>query len=271
MANILWKSFLAFVLVSMLALPVTVGATPSTDQSNGEAGIESHTWGNYHWARTANPFTLMLGDNVNKTWDGHLATASNDWSQSTVLDTDVVAGGTKSKPCKPTTGRVEVCNDKYGKNGWLGIAQISISGDHITKGIVKVNDTYFTTNTYNTSEWRNMVMCQEIGHTFGLDHQDENFNNANLGTCMDYTNDPGTNQHPNQHDYEQLNAIYNHYDSTATIGSLSDIHAKGEFSTPAEWGKLIRTSADGHSALYLRDLGKGNKIITHVFWADQKQ
>ncbi len=33
-------------------------------------------------------------------------------------------------------------------------------------------------------------MCQEIGHDFGLDHQDENFNNPNLGTCMDYTNDP---------------------------------------------------------------------------------
>jgi hypothetical protein len=40
-------------------------------------------------------------------------------------------------------------------------------------------------------------MCQEVGHTFGLDHQDENFNNTNLGTCMDYTNDPSTNQHPN--------------------------------------------------------------------------
>ena len=31
---------------------------------------------------------------------------------------------------------------------------------------------------------------QEIGHTFGLDHQDENFSNANLGSCMDYV-EPG--------------------------------------------------------------------------------
>lgn len=39
---------------------------------------------------------------------------------------------------------------------------------------------------------RCLVTCQEVGHTFGLDHRDENFDNGNLGTCMDYTNDPGT-------------------------------------------------------------------------------
>ena len=33
-------------------------------------------------------------------------------------------------------------------------------------------------------------MCQVGGHDFGLDHQDEDFINANLNTCMDYTNDP---------------------------------------------------------------------------------
>lgn len=24
----------------------------------------THAWGNYHWARTINPFTLKVGDNV---------------------------------------------------------------------------------------------------------------------------------------------------------------------------------------------------------------
>ena len=64
-------------------------------------------------------------------------------------------------------------------------------------------------------------MCQEVGHTFGLDHQDENFNNANLGTCMDYTNDPSTNQHPNKHDYDELITIYSHLDSTTTVGAIA--------------------------------------------------
>jgi hypothetical protein len=63
-------------------------------------------------------------------------------------------------------------------------------------------------------------MCQEIAHDFGLDHQDENFNNPNLGTCMDYTSDPDgppSNEHPNQHDYDQLESSYSHVDKTTTV------------------------------------------------------
>jgi hypothetical protein len=29
--------------------------------------------GNYHWARTSNPFTLKLGDNVSSAWDSYSA------------------------------------------------------------------------------------------------------------------------------------------------------------------------------------------------------
>src|SRR5215216_6943062 len=75
----------------------------------------NHSWGNYHWARTSNPFTVKLGDNVSSAWDSYLSTASADWNQSTVLDTTIVAGGTGgAKRCPATTGRVEVCNNTYG-------------------------------------------------------------------------------------------------------------------------------------------------------------
>jgi hypothetical protein len=227
----------------------------------------SHSWGNYHWARTSNPFNLKLGDNVSSAWDSILSTTSSDWTQSTVLNTTIVAGGTRPRNCRPTNGRVEVCNNTYGNNGWLGIAQIWASGSHITQGTVRVNDTYFNTPTYNTTAWRNLVMCQEVGHTFGLDHQDENFNNANLGTCMDYTNNPGTNQHPNQHDYQQLETIYAHLDSTTTVGSMPAEMAQGDFSTVREWGKLLRSAGDGRPALYERDFGGGHKVFTFVIWA----
>ena len=62
---------------------------------------------------------------------------------------------------------------------------------HITQAITKLNDTYFNTAAYNTPAWRRLVTCQEIAHNFGLDHQDEAFDNPNLGLCMDYTSDPG--------------------------------------------------------------------------------
>src|SRR5688572_22226844 len=71
-----------------------------------------HSWGNYHWARTANPFTLKLADNLTSNWDPFLGVASNDWSASTVLNTTVVAGTVNPKTCKPLTGQVDVCNAK---------------------------------------------------------------------------------------------------------------------------------------------------------------
>ena len=232
----------------------------------------NHSWGGYHWSRTANPFTLKLGDNVSTVWDGHLATASVDWSVSSVLDTAVVSGLTNPKNCKAVNGRVEACNSKYGNNGWLGMASIWISGAHITKGTVKLNDTYFNTTKYNSPAWRQLVMCQEVGHTFGLDHQDEIFNNTNLGTCMDYTNDPSTNQKPNQHDYDQLESIYAHLDASTTLSKTSSAGAANaadiDTSNPSQRGKVIRKSSDGRSSLYERNLGKGQKVFTFIIWAN---
>jgi len=223
------------------------------------AASANHAWGNYHWARTTNPFTLKLGDNVSSAWASYLATTSTDWSKSTVLDTTVVAGQSKGR-CRPTAGRVEVCNGSYGQNGWLGVASIWANGSHITQGTVKVNDTYFNTPTYNTPAWRNLVMCQEVGHTLGLDHQDENFTNTNLGTCMDYTNDPASNQHPNTHDYQQLEGIYAHTDSTTTVGMSTGFlpDAVPSF-TPAH--RVSRST-------YRTDLGEGRSLVTHVFWIE---
>ncbi len=234
----------------------------------------SHSWNGYHWARTANPFNLKLGDNVSLAWDSYLAASSVDWSQSSVLDTSVVLGQSKGN-CKPTNGRVEVCNKTYGNNGWLGVASIWVSGSHITKSSVKVNDTYFNISPYNAPEWKQFVMCQEIGHTLGLDHQDEDFSNANLNTCMDYTNSPASNQRPNQHDYDQLAITYGHLDAITTVYNkiFSSAPANNDdidTTNPKEWGKETRKSKDGKGSLYERDLGKGKKVFTFVIWANEK-
>lgn len=228
----------------------------------------THSWGGYHWARTSSPFTVKLGDNVSGAWDTALLDASADWSLSTMLDTSVVAGLANPKNCRATSGRVEVCNSKYGNNGWLGIASIWITGGtHITQGTVKLNDTYFNTATYNTPAWRAMVTCQEIGHTFGLDHQDENFDNANLRSCMDYTNDPSTNQEPNGHDFDQLGSIYARLDSTTTIGQSVGFAPDIDTSDPRNRGRLMKLSNGGRTAIYELDLGGGRKIVTFVIHA----
>ena len=164
-----------------------------------------------------------------------------------MLDTTVIAGSvTNVKRCVAPQGRIEVCNASYGYNGWLGLAGISLSGGHIVSGYTKLNDSYFNSSTYNKPEWRRLVTCQEIGHDFGLDHQDENNTNANLGSCMDYTNTPlgpPSNEHPNAHDYDQLASIYGHLDSTTTIAA----------GVP---------SSNPQSSV----IGDGDSVV-HIFWA----
>lgn len=228
----------------------------------------NHSWGGYHWARTSNPFTLKIGDNVTAAWDSVLDTAITDWTASAVLDMTKVAGLSNPKNCKATAGRVEVCNSKYGKNGWLGIASVWATGGHISQGTVKLNDTYYSTPTYNTTAWRNLVMCQEIGHTIGLNHQDEDFNNANLGTCMDYTNSPADNQHPNQHDFDQLVTIYTHLDTNTTVGQTTvNGNAAVDYDDQSTWGKAIRTDEKGRDIAFERNIGN-QKVFTFVVWAE---
>ncbi len=230
-----------------------------------------HAWGNYHWARTQNPFTVQLGDNVSSSWDRYLRTASDDWGRSSVLDTAVVRGGTTAARCQPTPGRVEVCSGSYGENGWLGLATIWIVDDHIVQGVAQMNDTYFKMAAYNNPSEKLHVMCQEVGHTFGLGHTSEDGTSQN--TCMDYyynaTND-GISTHPNAHDYEQLASIYAHPDSTTTVGATTSTLparvANAALDTPAQWGRLVH--AAGRGAIYVREFAGGYKIVTHVTWAE---
>jgi hypothetical protein len=143
---------------------------------------------------------------------------------------------------------------------------------------VKVNDTYFSTKAYNTPAWKNMVMCQEVGHVLGLDHQDEDFSNANLGTCMDYTSDPSSNQHPDQHDYDMLEEIYAHLDSVNTTfpapisggkggGKPSSIGLQMDVSDVSAWGDVVKTDARSNSRLYKRALDENITLYTFVIWA----
>jgi len=56
------------VLIAMLAaFPLSAGA--------------SHSWGNYHWARTSNPFTMKVIDSMTSDWDDNLDIAISDWNR----------------------------------------------------------------------------------------------------------------------------------------------------------------------------------------------
>lgn len=179
---------------------------------------------------------------------------------------------------------MEICNDQYGANGWLGIAQVWVyrgKDGHIAQGLVKFNDTYFNTQKYDTPAWRDFVACQEVGHTLGLGHQDEIFDNANLGTCMDYTDDPdgtiygqASNLDPDQHDYDVLTEKYGHLNGIKKGGKGGgNGKGKGKKGEPPgqdvkDWGKAIKKDGKGRPNLFEHDLGNGDKLFTHVLWAN---
>ena len=90
---------------------------------------------------------------------------------------------------------------------------------------------------------------------------------------MDYTSDPDgplSNEHPNAHDYEQLDLIYAHLDSSTTLsasvpgGNGQDVDGDN----PKGWGKALRKDGKGRHSHFERDLGNGHKVFTFVLWAD---
>lgn len=172
-------------------------------------------------------------------------------------------------------GTTQVCNGAYGNNGWLGLASINITGGvHITQGSAKMNDTYFNTLTYNNPNEKLHVMCQEIAHTFGLDHQSTDGSSQN--SCMDYFSNTGGNAgsalstKPNAHDFEELRAIYKHLDSPTTVPQTTSALSSADIDVtddPNSWGKLVSQSNNGRSATYERFNENGSKTVTHVFWA----
>lgn len=52
------------------------------------------------------------------------------------------------------------------------------------------------------------ISCAHAGHGLGLGHSDENFNNKDLGNCMDYTNRPQNNMSPDTSNFEMLQELY---------------------------------------------------------------
>lgn len=248
------------------------------------ASLADHAWNDYHWARTTSSFDLTFVNSTTSNWDPYVTQAVSDWSASSVLNMLEDTGGDTSnktrRRCNGPAGQVRVCNLSYGNTGWLGIAGISLdTNGHITTGYTKLNDTYFDQPYYDTPAWRQSVTCQELGHNVGLGHQDEDFNNQSLFSCMDYQDPPY--EYPNMHDYDQLETIYGHTDSyDSYIGNDGGNSGGGCNAPPGKgcnkanigsnnantgWGMSL--GRRGQHETFMRIDPDGTRHIVHVYWA----
>ena len=244
-----------------------------------------HAWSTYAWNFDGTAVSVAVVDNTSAKWRSYVQEAVGDWNASEVIEAPLEYGNNSS--CAMTTNTIQVCNADYGANGWLGLASIALSNGKIVAGTTKLNDNYFNREAYDTYSWRQLVTCQEIGHDYGLGHQNENFSTDETTSCMEYTSWPQDNEHPDFHDYEQLVAIY-----TGSTGGGGDTGGGGGGkgggkggggkgggkgkntrtslpdvgNTPTNWGRPVAYLPNGKPHVFVKE-SSGMKFVTHVTWA----
>lgn len=269
-----------FALSVIIALPVFAG----------------HGWSNYHWPRSSAEASIPIYRSLTVTtysnWPDHLQKSifgdpanpnsanRRGWNDSTVLALSIVSSATDSTTrynCTAPTNAVRVCNYAYGSTGWAGLAQVwPDAGGHITRANSKMNDTYMGSTSNNP--WRRHVMCQEVGHDFGLAHTSENGTSQN--TCMDYykntSNSDWTSTGPNQHDFDQLRVQHH----ASTFPGPGDVLAQSlrdpgpidaiDMNEPWNWGTPFAWDDEGRAVAFIFDRtpgDSGDEVITRVTWA----
>ena len=152
-----------------------------------------HSWGGYHWK-----YDHLSPTVVNKTTSLLYDVSGMVLEWNNLL--------TPVQPIMTTSRKGDIIVSESSSVFWLGLAQIWLdSAGHIVKGEVKLNTRLL--KKYST-DVAGHVLCQEIGHVLGLDH-----NRDALDTCMNDTSAVSNPwPHPNAHDAEELNLIYNHVD-----------------------------------------------------------
>jgi len=280
-----WICVGAFALAAAAWLPTPIDA--------------SHSWSTYHWRRTSAAIQpIPIRRYHSSVWLTRYNTAMTDWRNAamTKIKPYTAFAGGANPSCPLANGQVSSCDGSYGNTGWLGLASIAISGGHIALGRSLVNNTYFNTSAYNSVPWRQLVICQEIGHNFGLGHVNVVFNNPNTGSCMDYTNDPDggpggaspndpNNMHPNLHDYQLINSKHNHigsilpgfeaeagHDESVDVEALTLPRALQSYNpmVRSQFGKLVYTANGGRTERYEIEFAGGWKVANWVIWANSE-
>ena len=137
----------------------------------------------------------------------------------------------------------------------------------------------------------NWPTCK-TGHALGLGHTDEDFNNPDLGNCLDYTDNLDANKHPDEGLYQTLLDLYGPVPESVGVRNLRNqrqsvsgqntntfphhLHEKRQEAVE----KLLKrrdnnAHEDGwrllhrkeHGEAHELDLGEGYKVQVHMLLA----
>jgi len=222
------------------------------------------------WQNKGNGLRLTLVNALTPDWDVYFNEAVSDWDKSPALHLSTTTMDPESE-CVPISGKMKVCNAEYGLTSWTGLNEVYFEGrgSFIVSSVAKMNESYLKRSSAGEHQY---VMCHELGHGFGLPHRDENTNNPDLGTCLDYTRRPEENMRPDEQDYSNLAEIY----GTRRALGISLLRTRNKEDTSRfqrivsqkrsyKEGRLLHQS--GRKEVYETILGGDIKLITTVLLA----
>ena len=200
---------------------------PESDPSLGSVG-DNNLWKPLSTQDPNTGLSLQVLNNLQagSDWHDYLKSSIFEWDSGTPDAVTLnIRSMTWDPECRAVRRAMKVCNANYGPTDWRGVNQILLQDEYIITSLAKMNDYYLEGTNRAQKQY---TMCHELGHGLGLGHTDENFHNKDLGNCMDYTERPENNMHPDTLNFEALEQMYGNVNENVKVERLGNVATGGD-------------------------------------------